>query len=48
MRGSHGTRSGIGISVGGNTFTLVGSARDEEPFEIPLPLARWEIGGVWG
>lgn len=23
-------------------------ARDEEPAEIPLPLARWEIGGTWG
>jgi hypothetical protein len=23
-------------------------ARDEEPFDVPLPLARWEIGGVWG
>lgn len=23
-------------------------ARDEAPFDIPLPLARWEIGGTWG
>jgi len=23
-------------------------ARDEEPFDIPLPLRRWEIEGVWG
>lgn len=23
-------------------------ARDEEPFDVPLPLKRWEIGGTWG
>lgn len=23
-------------------------ARDEEPIDIPLPLARWHMGGVWG
>lgn len=23
-------------------------ARDEEPFDIPLPLGRWELGGTWG
>ena len=23
-------------------------ARDEPPDDIPLPLGRWEIGGVWG
>jgi len=22
--------------------------RDEEPAEIPLPLSRWEAGGIWG
>lgn len=22
--------------------------RDEEPFDIPLPLQRWELGGTWG
>lgn len=23
-------------------------ARDEEPFDIPLPLKRWNIGNTWG
>ena len=23
-------------------------ARDEEPFDIPLPLRKWEMGGTWG
>lgn len=23
-------------------------ARDEEPFDVPLPLRKWEIGGTWG
>lgn len=23
-------------------------ARDEEPFDIPLPLQRWRIGDTWG
>lgn len=23
-------------------------ARDEEPFDIPLPLQRWNLGGTWG
>lgn len=23
-------------------------ARDEEPFDIPLPLAKWHAGEVWG
>jgi hypothetical protein len=23
-------------------------ARDEEPFDVPLPLKRWEMGGTWG
>jgi len=23
-------------------------SRDEEPFDVPLPLARWEQGGTWG
>lgn len=23
-------------------------ARDGEPFEVPLPLARWRVGDVWG
>lgn len=23
-------------------------ARDEPPFDVPLPLKRWRIGGAWG
>lgn len=23
-------------------------ARDEKPFDVPLPLAKWSIGGTWG
>lgn len=23
-------------------------ARDEEPFDIPIPLAKWHYGGTWG
>lgn len=23
-------------------------ARDEEPFDVPLPVKKWKIGGTWG
>jgi hypothetical protein len=23
-------------------------ARDEEPFDVPLPLRKWQAGGAWG